>query len=212
MTMEGTPVTKTMTTTLTPTPTTPEMPPPVVPWEETSANAPAPVVFRSLSSIPNVKVETPSEEIDLVYTKIAYFRPTTGTTAATPSGAANFTGNSGYFELSKISMPSINLRLYPSSMKALVKHLEDAARAAVELEAHPEMHDDDATFDVCTINNFGNMSTRLVMNTFRGEVFINLKLFTTNLETKQMFPTRKGVRFSINDNLATLSAFVQGKK
>jgi Transcriptional Coactivator p15 (PC4) len=182
-------------------------------------DAPTPVVFRSLAGIPNCNVETHAAELDLAYTKVLYFKPSkvaaAGTAAGCTTGAASWqTGKermSGYYELAKSAMPSNSIRLYPSSMKALVKNLHMAISAAKWLETNPDVHDDDSTFDVCTINKFGNMSTKLVVNTFRGEVFVNLKLFTTNEATQQMFPTSKGVRFGIDD-LEALTAFIQGKK
>lgn len=156
-----------------------------------------PVTFKSLACLPDCQGIEPDESLKLKHTHLVYYNPT-------------FLNN-GRYEFVVADDPDRNITLYQSSMRTLVKKLELAFTAAKSLAANPQFHDDDNVYEVCTINKYSTITTKLVLATNQGEVHILLMLYTTN-EQNETYPTRKYARFSTDDDLAQLAAFVKGKK
>lgn len=157
------------------------------------------VTFLSIDSLPNCrKKEVPTEVMNLTHFDLVYFK-------ATQCDA------NGFYELISPEKPDQKLTLYPSGMRSVIKHLPLAVEAAKSLELNPQMQNDTSTYEVAVINTFNGMSTRLVVNSYQGEVFIYLKLYSTN-QGGEVFPTRKSVQFDIKDNVIALAGFIKGKK
>lgn len=154
---------------------------------------PTPVVFETLpgkDSFGNKAVKS----LNLTHFKIDYFKPENG---------------NGYYVLTSDSDPSHPLRLYQSAMDKLPMKLGNAFSSAKELEA--SNLPDNKNFDNGIINSYGSMIVRLVSTTFKQKVNIWLRLYTLN-ENRENLPTRTGVRFSLEDNLETLTQFISENK
>lgn len=161
---------------------------------------PQPVVFKDVSWLPNYQAKpVPVAEHCLTYAKILYY----------PSPDPD---NSGHYELVKLSSPDVVIKLYANGMRNLLSNMEAALSAAKDLENNLHLHDDNLTYEVATINSYGTVSNRLVVNTYRGDVFVNLKLYTVDNETKLVYPTRKAIRFSPKDDFNAVSDFLIGKR
>lgn len=159
----------------------------------------SPVVFVPFDTLPNCKkVVVPTEIMNLEYFDLVYYKPSRS-------------DSNGFYEFISPDKPDQKITLYQSGLRSVIKNLPLAFTAAKSLETHPHLQNDDSTYEVGIINTFNGMSTRLVVNTFQGEIAIYLKLFTSN-EDGRVFPTRKSVQFSVKDNVAALSAFIKNKK
>lgn len=158
----------------------------------------SPVVFKSLTTLPNYqKIISPPAVLDLTYAKIEYHK-------------ASVVGT-GYYNLIDPKNPESPLVLYQTGIKTLIKNLEAAYELANSLEVNDQFQDDNATFLVAVINEYGTISNRLVLNTYNSEVFIFLKAFSLG-EDKTFLPTNKCVRFDRQDNLKQIAEFIKGKK
>lgn len=164
----------------------------------TSSGDLTPVVFVPFDSLPNCKRDFPVDILNLTHFDLAYYKPT--------ASDAN-----GYYEFISPEKPDQKLTLYQSGLRSVVKNLPLAITAAKSLETNFNLQNDSNTYEVGVINTFNGMSTRLVVNTYQGEIFIYLKLFTAN-QRGEIFPTRKSVQFSTKDDVNSIAAFIKGKK
>ena len=158
-----------------------------------------PVVFLSLDSLPDCRKQSPEEELKFAHFTMAYFVP------------VSF-GN-GYYEFQNPDKPDQTITLYPSAVRTLAKNLDLAVTATKSIKANPELLIGENLWKVCTVNDYNGMTTSLVVSTFGGEVYIYLKLFTTNAEG-DTYPTRKSVRFTEEEaaNKFRIEEFIEGKR
>lgn len=157
-----------------------------------------PVVFVPCESLPNCERKHPEDVLKMAHFDLAYYK-------------ASGKERNGYFEFVSPEKPDQKMTLYQSGLRSLIKNLPLAFTAAKSLEANPELQNDNNTIEVCVINNFNGMSTRLVVNSWQGQIFIYMKLFTSN-EKGDIFPTRKSVQISTLDDMAALASFVKERK
>lgn len=159
-------------------------------------STPTPVSFKSLaSSAPNALTESSVavKTLQLQHMDVEYHKP------------AN---TSGYYLLVNHSDPSNPIQLYQSGMNKLHRQLEFAIEEATKLESQDHLPDNEL-YDCGIINKYGNMTVRLVLSTFKNKAFIWLRLYVLNPE-KECLPTKRGVRFSAQDDLHAFGDFISG--
>lgn len=157
-----------------------------------------PATFKSLAGLPEyLMVVSPTSNLNLKHARVEYYKQ-------------SIVGN-GYYNLINPENPENPIVLYQSGMKILVKNLESAFLLAKGLQAHPDYHDDKSNYLVETINEYGTVKTRLVLNTHEGEVFIYVKVFNM-MDDQELYPSRKCVRISPEDSIKELADFIKGKK
>lgn len=157
-----------------------------------------PVTFKTLESLPEyLNIISPTGVLYLRYSTIEYYKPALAA--------------SGYYKLFSNESSGHPVILYQTHMKQLVAKLDHAFKMAKNLEENVNLHDDSSTFLVDKINDYGTVTNRLVLNTSNGEVFIYLKSFGINKDN-EVYPTKRSVRFSREDDLKAMSDFIRGKK
>lgn len=157
------------------------------------SSTPKPVTFKSLASgeFKTPESSKPSKTLSLQYTDIEYHQ---------------LNEKNGFFLLVNQNDPTNSLKLYPAGFKRLCKALPFAFKGVRKLEMQDVIPDDEL-YNCGTINKHENMHIRLVLTTFMNKVFIWLRLYVLN-ENNDYLPTKKGVRFSVSDNLQAIENLI----
>jgi hypothetical protein len=111
----------------------------------------------------------------------------------------------GYFLLVNHNDPANPVKLYSTGMKRLCNQLDFAFKEASNLALQDPLPDDEL-YDCGIINRNDNMVVRLVLSTYKKQVFVWLRLYVLN-ETNEYLPTKRGVRFAISDDAQAISNF-----
>lgn len=157
-----------------------------------------PVVFKSLSSIPNYEPPAPEEILNCTNFQVHYHKP-------------DLVSN-GYYNLVSLEDSKNVIKLYQSAMRMLVKNLEDAFKIAASIEKNVDSFESDEIFDVCELSTYNNSKTHLIIMVAKGRVSIVVQLFTVDDNTGQTYPTQKFLFISPSDDPVALAAFIKKKK
>lgn len=154
-----------------------------------ATTGPAPVVFKTLGTM-NKPEDFAVKTVQMTHFSVSHFKPLDA---------------GDYFVLTSHSDPSHPLKLFRSGLDKLIKALPFALSEAKRL-ANDKLPDNE-NFNAGIINSYGKMKVRLVLSTFQEEVYIWLRLYTEDEEGREL-PTKTAVRFSKDDNIATLENFL----
>lgn len=146
---------------------------------------PSPVVFKTLGNM-SAPGDFAIKTVKMSHFSVSHFKPL---------------GATEYFILTNNADPSHPLKLFKSGLEKLIKALPFAIKEADRLGN--EKLPDNENFNAGIINSYGKMKVRLVLSTFQEQVYIWLRLYTEDEEGREL-PTKTAVRFSKNDNIASL--------
>lgn len=167
-------------------------------FEDEQPHSTTQMVLLPLTNLPNCRRPGPLESLVCEYFTLDYYKPAVEQ-------------STGHYELVTPGKPDHILTLYQSGMRSLVRNLPMAIQAAKSLLSNPDLQVPENTYEVCTINTYNGLSTRLIVSAYNDEAFIYVRLLTTN-EKNETYPTRKSARISITDDLPALAAFIKDKK
>lgn len=155
------------------------------------ASSLTPIRFKTLASTSLTDESVAIKTLHLEHMDIEYHKPP---------------NINGYYLLVNHSDTSQPLKLYQSGMAKVCRLLPVAFQEASALETSGSLPDDEI-YDCGAINKYGNMTVRLVLSTFRNRAFVWLRLYVQSPEN-DVLPTRRGVRFSVQDDLQAIVDFI----